>query len=198
MSPDDPPSALGAILARHKGGDSAAANAAIIHCHDRLKALTRQMLAQYPGVGPWVETSDVFHGVVVKLLGALKELTFDTPADFLGLAACQVRRGLIDLTRKKRPELVTAAGSDPAATDPLDTRPDSTDDPYELAAWGELHAAIDALPADQRELFDLIYYQGLTVREAAAALGVPRTTLQARWVAARLGLMRRLGGEPPF
>jgi RNA polymerase sigma-70 factor (ECF subfamily) len=198
MSPDDPPSALGAILARHKAGDPAAANAVIEHCHDRLKALTRQMLARFPGVGRWVDTSDVFHGVVVKLLAALKDLTFDTPADFLRLASCHVRRGLIDLTRKKRPDLVPAGGPGSSAPDPLATRPDSTDDPYELAAWGELHAAIDALPADQQELFDLIYYQGLTVREAAAALGAPRTTLQARWVAARLGLMRRLGGDLPF
>jgi RNA polymerase sigma-70 factor (ECF subfamily) len=41
-------------------------------------------------------------------------------------------------------------------------------------------AAIDRLPEDEREVFDLIRIQGLTYPEAAGVLGVSPKTVQRR------------------
>lgn len=198
MSPtDDSPSALGSLLARHKAGDPGAVNAILVHCQGRLKQLTRQMLHRFPGVRRWEDTSDVFQHVVADLISTLRQLTFDSPADFLQLAACRIRWALLDLAKKRRPDLV-GAGADDSAPDPVAGKPDSTNDPYNLAQWEEVHSRIDRLPPDARQLFDLLYYQDLTQAEAAEVLGVPLRTLKRKWQHARANLMSLLGNMTPF
>jgi len=197
-SPGDAPSSLGVLLSRHKAGDSAAINEILIHCQERLKQLTRQMLQRFPGVQQWEETSVVFHNVLISLTLALRQLTFDTMTDFLQLAACHIRRELLDLAKKCRPILVGGPGGESSAPDPVATKPDPTNDPYNLAQWEEVHSRIDQLPPDHRHLFDLLYYQGLTQPEAAELLGVPLRTLKRTWQRARENLMRLLGNTTPF
>src|SRR5262249_51812291 len=85
----------------------------------------------------------------------------------------------------------TRPGAGPAAP------PDSSDDPARLAAWGEFHEQIGALPDEEREVFDLIWYQGLSQAEAAELLHVSERTIKRRWQAARLKLHDALEGEVP-
>ena len=44
----------------------------------------------------------------------------------------------------------------------------------------EMLRAVGTLPAEQREVLRLLYFQGRDVKEAAAALGVPADTVKAR------------------
>ena len=55
--------------------------------------------------------------------------------------------------------------------------------PLRLAAWTELHEQVEALPPEEREAFDLLYYQDLPQAEAAQVLGVSLATLKRRWLA---------------
>jgi RNA polymerase sigma factor (sigma-70 family) len=55
--------------------------------------------------------------------------------------------------------------------------------------------AVAALPEPHRECVRLAYYEGRSVRELAAALGVPEGTVKTRLRAARLRLADRLGAE---
>jgi RNA polymerase sigma-70 factor (ECF subfamily) len=59
---------------------------------------------------------------------------------------------------------------------------------------GEIRAALTALPQPQREVIELIFWGGLTRREAAAQLTVPLGTVHTRL---RLGMdkLRRLLGQ---
>jgi len=66
-------------------------------------------------------------------------------------------------------------------------------EPANLAAWAELHRQVEALPEEEREVFDLLWYQELTQAEAAGVLGVSGSTVKPRWVAARLRLLQALG-----
>jgi RNA polymerase sigma-70 factor (ECF subfamily) len=52
------------------------------------------------------------------------------------------------------------------------------------------------LPEAEREVFDLLWYQGLHQDEAAAALGVTVRTVKNRWRSAKLALQRLLGQGP--
>jgi RNA polymerase sigma-70 factor (ECF subfamily) len=191
-------STLSSLLHRHKAGDEAAGNALLTHCHERFKQLTRQMLRKFPGVREWEETSDVFHNVVVRLTAALREITPDNPADFLRLASWHIRRELIDLSRRRRPVLAGGPAGGDSGPDPIGGQPDTTDDPYRLAVWEELHTRIARLSDDDRRLFDLIYYQGLPQPEVAELLGLPLRTLKLAWQHARARLMLSLGNEVPF
>jgi len=197
-STGDAPSSLGVLLTRHKAGDPAAINDILIHSQERLKQLTRQMLQRFPGVQKWEETSDVFHNVLINLTVALQQLTFNSTTDFLRLSACHIRRELLDLAKKCRPILVGGPGEDSSTPGQVADKPDSTNDPYNLAQWEEVHSKIDQLPDDDRQLFDLLYYQDLTQPEAAELLGTPLRTLKRKWQGARENLMRLLGNATPF
>ncbi len=89
-------------------------------------------------------------------------------------------------------------GSDSSAGPPGPRDPGTdTDDPALLADWTEFHDEIEALPAEEKEIFDLLWYQGLPQAEAAALLGVTERVVRYRWRAARVRLHQRLGGRLP-
>src|SRR5207237_145780 len=89
----------------------------------------------------------------------------------------------------------TSSPNDPEAEqgEPAET----THDPGRLAAWTEFHRQIENLPQEDRALFDLLWYQGLTQPETAQILGDSERTVNRRWIAARLKLGEVLGGQLP-
>jgi RNA polymerase sigma-70 factor (ECF subfamily) len=189
-------------LDRLREGDPAARNELIRHSRDRLRLLTRQMLRRFPGVRQWEETSDVLQNVLVRLDRALQAVEVPSPRDFLRLATIQIRRELLDLTRHHfGPEGLGANVVPPGQVALGDTPPEPQDrreDSDHLTRWHDLHCQIAGLDEEDRELFELLYYQGLKQADAAALLGIPLTTFKRRWRAARVRLMTRLGGELPF
>ena len=97
-----------------------------------------------------------------------------------------------------------------AAFDALRTReapsrwelPDLLDDgpgPDQRAAAAEqafrVHAAVDRLPAHEREVIELAYYDGLSQSEVAARLGAPLGTVKTRTRRALAHLAERLAEE---
>jgi RNA polymerase sigma factor (sigma-70 family) len=72
-----------------------------------------------------------------------------------------------------------------------------SDDPGRLAAWSEFHRQVELLPPEDREVFDLLWYQELSQAEAAALLNISERTVKRRWQSARLALFEAMGGEPP-
>ena len=201
MARDDT-TAIQGLVDRLRAGDDAAREALLGCAGDRLRRLARKMLKGYPGVGRWEQTDDVLHNALVRLDRALKSVAPPTALDFFRLAAAQIRRELIDLARHYHgPEglgahhLTGAGGDDPKRS--ADEPSDPTGDPARLAAWTEFHRQIEALGDEDRALFDLLWYQGLTQPEAAAVLGVSERTVNRRWIAARLKLSEALGGQLP-
>jgi len=167
-------------------GDKTALDGLLRHCADRLTILTRRMMADFRRVRRWAETDDVLQNALVRLVNALGSVKPQTSRDFLALASLQIRRELIDLARRfYGPEGIGAnhdsqAKQDlqgPGLPDPADQRAG----PPSLAQWTELHAMIETLPADEREVMGLIFYQGFTQTEAAEVLNVSVRTLQRRW-----------------
>jgi RNA polymerase sigma-70 factor (ECF subfamily) len=191
-------------VGRLGAGDESARDRLLQCAAGRLERLTRKMLRDYPGVGRWEQTGDVLQNASLRLCRALREVTPPTARDFFRLAALQVRRELIDLARSySGPEGLganhasVAAVADSSGIAPGLSRSDLTHDPGRLDDWTEFHRAAGALPDEEREAFDLLYYQGLTQAEAARLLGVSERTIKRRWQSARLALHRALDGRLP-
>ncbi len=64
--------------------------------------------------------------------------------------------------------------------------------PENLENWADFHEQVERLPDDQREVVNLLWYEGLSQPEAASVLGVSLATVKRRWQAARLVLYEKL------
>jgi RNA polymerase sigma-70 factor (ECF subfamily) len=202
MSRNDHSTRIQRCIDRLRSGDASARDELVAHALERLTRLTRKMLQNFPGVHRWEETDDVLQNAVLRLCRALGEVQPPTVADFFRLAAAQIRRELIDLARRysgARGRGATLASSTRAGkasgarAEPLDT----TRDPDRLAVWTDFHCAAEALPPEERAVFDLLFYQGLSQAEAAAVLGVTEIMVKRRWRAARMRLVQGLGDKFP-
>ncbi len=74
--------------------------------------------------------------------------------------------------------------------------PDDSSDPQKLGQWTEFHEYVEKLPEEDRSLFDLLWYQGLTMGETSELLGLPLRSLGRRWKSVRIRLYRDLLVDP--
>jgi RNA polymerase sigma-70 factor (ECF subfamily) len=172
-----------------------------------MEILARLMLRSDPGGARREATEDITRDALARLDRALRDITPPTARDFYRLAAAQIRLELIDLARRhdgpevpdapcEMTETEEAEGSTGVRSGPGEP-PDTELDPSRLTSWIDFHHRVEALGNQDRELFDLLYYQGFTQPEAATVLGVPESTVNRGWIAARLRLGTALGGQLP-
>jgi RNA polymerase sigma-70 factor (ECF subfamily) len=186
MAPSFRTSQLLGLVDRMRAGDQTAADELFGRLGDRLERLARKMLRGFPAVRRWEQTPDLLQEASLRLLRALREVRPDSTRQFFALAGVQIRRELLDLTRHYRAvnavhhtDGAAASGGAPAH-EPADPAPGWD----ELEQWCAVHRQIGGLPEGEREVVDLLFYQGLTKAEAAELLGVDVRTIQRRWNAA--------------
>jgi RNA polymerase sigma-70 factor (ECF subfamily) len=139
-----------------------------------------------------LETDELLDGVVAGLLTALRKTRPPSVRQFFALATQHMRWQLNDLARRLDERPAAAALPDAAvAAPPISTAAGLTLDGRRMLA------AIDGLPDDEREVFDLVGFQGLTHTEAAGVVGVSEKTVQRRLNRARLLLAERLADLRP-
>jgi RNA polymerase sigma-70 factor (ECF subfamily) len=192
-------------LERLQAGDASARAALLNAACERLQRLAHAMLKDYRRLRRWEETDDVLQPALLRLHRALQEITPPSLRDFYRLAALQIRRELIDLARhyfgpqgwgarhETRGGNEDSPGAGPVASEPMD----AAHGPPQLLAWSEFHDQVQNLPLPEQEVFELVWYQGLTHAEAAALLEVSPKTVQRRWHGACRKLYAALGGELP-
>jgi RNA polymerase sigma-70 factor (ECF subfamily) len=182
-------------IQRLRQGDREARDALLACAGDRLLRLTRKMLRLSADVRRWEQTDDVFQNSMLRLYRALEQIELQDARHFFHVAALQIRRELVDLARRyqgsygmgrnlrlqpaKDETEAFAARFDPA---------EQTYDPADLATWLEFHQRVELLPEEDRDVFQLLWYGGLTPEEVAEALSVSARTVRRRWQSARLAL----------
>jgi RNA polymerase sigma-70 factor (ECF subfamily) len=139
-----------------------------------------------------LETDELLGGVVAGLLAAMRTVRPQTVRQFFALATQHMRWQLNDLARRldEQPAAVALAEAGVAAA------PSSCDSC--LTPMGRrMLGAIEGLPDAEREVFDLVRFQGLTHAEAADVVGVSEKTVQRRLNRARLLLAEQLADLRP-
>ena len=183
----------------------AARDALVAAAVDHMRSVAHRMAHGFPQVRRWDETDDVVQGASLRLTRALDAVTPHDGRHFLNLIATQVRRELIDLARRY-------AGVESFAqyhetnlrhVDGLEVfRSDTAEDPVNSDAesvnsWTRFHEEADALDDEDRELFNLVWYLGLSQEQAANTLGCSVRTIARRWDGVKQRLVVRLKGQAP-
>src|SRR5262249_1121596 len=139
-----------------------------------------------------LEADELLGGVVARLLTALRTTRPGTVRQFFALACQHMRWQLNDLARRldEQPAVASmpeAGVAGPPMSSASGLPPDGC----------RMLGAIEGLPGDEREVFDLVGIQGLTHAEAAGVVGVSEKTVQRRLNRARLLLAERLADLRP-
>jgi RNA polymerase sigma-70 factor (ECF subfamily) len=139
-----------------------------------------------------LEADELLGGVVAGLLTALRTTRPPTVRRFFALANQHMRWQLNDLARRLDQHPAAAALTEAGvAAPPASTTSGLSPDGRRMLG------AIEGLPEDEREVFDLVGIQGLTHAEAAAVVGASEKTVQRRLNRARLLLAERLADLRP-
>lgn len=136
-------------------------------------------------LGDRAEAEDVAQETFLRLLGKVEcwrpggpELR--TWLYRVAINLCIDRRRLRrEMSYDEMPEMPEGADREPVLDDRLDQR-------------HAVRKALDALPERQRTVITLVYYQGMTNREAAELLEVSVEAVESRLVRARRALRRQL------
>lgn len=186
-------------LARLQQGETSAINDLLNHAGDRLLNLTRKMLAGFGNVRRHEQTDDVLQNALLRLTRALRDAVPEDSRHFFRLAALQIRRELIDLARRysgKGTYSLDAGGSDEQSGFREELTPsEHTNDPRRVAEWTEFHRCVQELPDLEREVVDLLLYNGLSQQEAAEVMQVDVRSIKRYWQRARLTLFEKLQGS---
>lgn len=199
---DDTSNLLEAALARLAAGEARAREDVTGLAIERLRTIAHRMLRRFPNVRRWEETDDVVQNAALRLYRTLSQITpYDSRA-FVGLIATHIRRELIDLARKHAgPESYAAnhetnvRRTDGKEKIRIDDAPDPTSSLDDLEKWTLLHQAAEALPEEERELFNLAWYMGMKQGEISELLGCSVRTVKRRWESAKQLLNNAVQGE---
>jgi len=143
-----------------------------------------------------LRSEEMLSAVVERLIKALRQARPGTVRQFFAIANQHMRWELNDLARRldEQTALALAEGDIPAA-------PESTGTQLSPVAR-RLFDAIEGLPEEEREVFELVRLQGMTRAEAADVLGVSVKTVQRRLnrglflLAQAVGDLRPAGAPP--
>lgn len=156
--------------------------------YDELRRLASRKMAQ-ESAGHTLQPTALVHEAWMRLSGSSSEAEWENRAHFFGAAAEAMRRILVDHARRKK----SAKRGGGAHHENIDTTP------IELAVPADellaVHEALDLLAQDDEtaaQLVKLRYFVGMTMDEAAAALGMKKRTAEALWTYARIQLKRAI------
>ncbi|WP_165250376.1 ECF-type sigma factor [Paludisphaera soli] len=182
------------ILSAIEHGDPHAADRLLPLVYDELRKLAARRLA-HEKPGQTLQATALVHDAYLRLVGA-DDPGWDSRGHFFAAAAEAMRRILVDNARRKR---TTKHGGGHRRRD-LDEVEIAAGEPTDdLLALDEALARLAAEDPQKAELVKLRYFAGLTIEEAAQALGISAATAKRYWAYARAWLFRAVeAADPPM
>ena len=110
---------------------------------------------------------------------------------FVGIAARSMRQILVERARARGAQKRWGALNRVSMTDSLAL---ASDPESMLPALDEAIDRLEQIDAEQAKIVELRYFAGMSVDEAAEAMGISPATLKRRWSLARAWLFRELSG----
>jgi RNA polymerase sigma factor (TIGR02999 family) len=179
------------ILSSIEQGHAHAAEALLPLVYDELRKLAAQKLAQEKPEQT-LEATALVHEAYIRLVDGEKVQHWDSRGHFFAAAAEAMRRILVDHARQRRSQRRGGAAKR-RSLESLEAAVPAPDD--ELLAVDEALERLHQLDPPKAELVKLRYFAGLTIPEAAQALGISVPTANRYWAYARAWLHEELAGS---
>ena len=173
-------------------GDSRAAEMLLPIVYQELRRLARSKMAAERSQHT-LQATALVHEAYMRLLGEV-QVRWDGRGHFFAAAAEAMRRILIDHARAKRSQ---KRGGNLQRVD-LDQMPpiaSACDDVDDLIALDEALEKFAVEDPAKTQLVKLLYFAGLSLDEAADAMGIGRTTAYRHWLYARAWLRDAMVGQ---
>ena len=170
------------ILSQIEAGDPSAVEQLLPLVYDELRKLAAAKLAQEKP-GQTLQATSLVHEAYLRLVGSGDVDRWDHRGHFFAAAAEAMRRILIDRARHKQ-TCKAGGGRHRLDLDDIEQAFEEGNGDRLIA----LDAALQQLEAEdprKAELVKLRFFAGLTVEQAAAALGVSTSTAEKDWTYAR-------------
>jgi RNA polymerase sigma factor (TIGR02999 family) len=156
--------------------------------YEELRKLAFARLAR-EAPGQTLQATALVHEAYLRLVGNDDGRSWENRGHFFAAAAEAMRRLLVERARKKR---ARKRGGDLARLDFDPARIVAPEVPDDLIALDESLGRLEALAPRQAALVKLRYFAGLTIPQAAEALGIAPRTADAYWSYARAWLLADL------
>ncbi len=179
------------ILHRAQQGDLKAAGELLPLVYDELRRVAAVRMAQN-APGTTLQPTALVHEAWLRLVGQDGETQFQSRTHFFAAAAEAMRHILIDRARRKQ-TLRHGGGQQRVEVDDLQIAAPAADD--ELLAVDEALDRLAHLDPAKAELVKLRYFIGMTMAEAATALGISEPTAKRRWSLARAWLFNEISSQ---
>ena len=178
------------ILSAMEQGDPSAAGQLLPLVYEELRKLATQKMA-LEAPGQTLQATALVHEAYLRLVDTEKAQPWNSRGHFFAAAAEAMRRILVDNARRKQSK---KRGGDRARLD-LDQLTAATSDRIDdvLDIDAALVGLADADP-QAAALVKLRYFAGLSIPQAASALGVSPRSADFLWAYARAWLLRSMGG----
>ncbi len=176
------------ILSALEEGDPQAAEKLLPLVYDELRKLAAQKLAQEKP-GQTLQATALVHEAYLRLVDVDKVQRWNSRGHFFAAAAEAMRRILVEQARHKRS---AKAGGQHRRRQLHDAHLAAPCQNIDLIALDEALEKLAALDRRKAELVKLRYFAGLTLRQAALALGIAESTADADWAYAKSWLRLEL------
>jgi len=141
--------------------------------------------------GQTLQATALVHEAYLRLANA--GAPWNDERHFVGIAARSMRQILVERARARGAQKRWAGLNRVSLSDSLAV---ATDPESMLPALDEALTRLEAIDPEQARIVDLRFFAGLSIEEAADALGMSPATLKRRWSLARAWLFRALSDEP--
>lgn len=176
------------LLRAWGAGDAGASEALVPLVYAELRRQAGRVLRR-EGEGHTLQATALVHEAWLRLDGQ-HDARWESRTQFLAVAAQMMRRVLVDHARTRR-ALKRGGGATPITLGDAD-RAASAPDAVDVLALDDALARLALLDPRKARLVELRYFAGMSIPEAAAALGVSLATVGREWAVARMWLRREL------
>jgi RNA polymerase sigma-70 factor (ECF subfamily) len=193
MTESSRPHDVTALLIEWRQGDTGALERLVPLVYAELRKVAGAQLRR-ERAGHSLQATALVHEVYLRLVN-VNRMTMESRAHFMAVAARLMRQILVDHARRRlagkrggRATMVSLDGGSPAVNPVGPTNID-------VLALDEALGELASFDAQQCRIVEMRFFAGLTIDEAAHALGISTATVEREWAVAKAWLYQQLSAR---